>query len=180
MDNVEFSVSHTTRPKRPMEKEGRDYYFTGREEFAGLVEKDELLEWAEVHGHLYGTSRREISKKSSSGDVLLDIDVQGASQVRQKITNAVFVFILPPRYRELKKRLEQRGEDDPNIIQRRLETARKEIQSYTDFDYIIINDDLDQAAEKLKSIVAAARCRIDERRKQIGPVLKSFLERKPE
>jgi len=174
MEDVRFSVSHTTRKKRPTEEEGRDYYFIEKPEFQDMIRNQRWLEWAEVHGHFYGTSRREVEKKSLSGDVLLDIDVQGAAQIRTKTKKATFIFILPPRFQELKKRLEKRGEDDEKTIQRRMKTAQKEIRCYTDFDYIVINDDLDQAVWECKSVIAAARCRLPVRQKEILPILESF------
>lgn len=176
LEKIEFSVSHTTRPKRTGEKEGRDYYFTGEQEFREMIREGRMLEWAEVHGHLYGTSRREIKIKSSQGDVLLDIDIQGAAQVRKKVREACFVFILPPHYRELKRRLEQRGSDDPDSIRRRLETAREEIGRYSDFDYIVVNDDLEKASVELNAVITAARCRLPVRQKEITPILASFSQ----
>ena len=175
MKNVSFSVSHTTRPKRPTEAEGRDYYFIKDNEFRSMVRNDRMLEWAEVHGHLYGTSRREAAKESSrGGDVLLDIDVQGAAQVREKADKAYFIFILPPRFQELKKRLQRRGEDDEKTIRSRLETARQEIRHYMEFDYIIVNDDLDKAVGECRSIITAAGCLRSVRQQEIQPVLASF------
>lgn len=179
MDDVHFSVSHTTRKKRPTEEEGRDYYFIDGHKFQDMVRNGRMLEWAEVHGHFYGTSRGEVKKKSASGDVLLDIDVQGAAQVRERAKKTQFIFILPPRFQELKKRLEQRGEDDEETIARRLKTAQKEIRHYSDFDYIVINDKLEQAVFECKAVITAARCRMPVRQKEILPVLASFSGRYP-
>jgi guanylate kinase len=174
LDNVEFSVSYTTREKRETEKEGKDYYFISQEEFKKLIQEDKLAEWAVVHGNYYGTPVRELEKKSGGGDVLLDIDVQGARQIREKVKKAVFVFIFPPLFPELKRRLEQRGQERKESIKRRLEVAKREIRQYYQFDYIIINDRLDKAAEELKAVILNQRCRTEIRKKEILPILRSF------
>lgn len=176
VEGLEFSVSHTTRKKRETEQEGKDYYFVSKEEFQELTEGNLFIEWAVVHGHYYGTSRREIERKAVQKSLLLDIDVQGAQQVKEKHKKAIFIFVLPPRYNELKKRLVSRGQDSPNTIRKRLEMAKKEIRSYTMFDYIIINDKLKDAAEELKSIIISKRCLLDVRQKEIVPILQSFSE----
>lgn len=177
MENIQFSVSHTTRKKRPTETEGRDYYYIGENEFQEMIRNERLLEWAKVHGSFYGTSRREIKKKTLEGDVLLDIDVQGAAQIREKTKKAHFIFILPPRFQELKKRLEQRGEDDEKTILRRLKAAQEEIQHYLDFDYIVVNEDLEQAVCECKAVIEAARCRMEVRQNEILPILASFSQK---
>jgi guanylate kinase len=176
VEGLSFSVSHTTRKKRETEQEGEDYYFVSEEEFQKLIEGNLFIEWAVVHGHYYGTSRREIDRKTIQQSLLLDIDVQGAQQVKEKNKKAIFIFILPPRYHELKKRLESRGQDSPQTIKNRLEMAKKEIRSYPMFDYIIINDKLEGAAEELKSIIVSQRCLLDVRQKEIIPILQSFSE----
>lgn len=176
VEGLEFSVSHTTRKKRETEQEGKDYYFVSKEKFQELAEGNLFIEWAVVHGHYYGTSRREIERKAVQQSLLLDIDVQGAQQVKEKHKKAIFIFVLPPRYHELKKRLVSRGQDSPNTIKNRLEMAKKEIRSYTMFDYIIINDELEDAAEELKSIIISQRCLLDVRQKEIVPILQSFSE----
>jgi len=176
VEGLEFSVSHTTRKKRETEKEGEDYYFVSEEEFQELVDGNLFIEWAVVHGHYYGTSKREIDRKAMQHSLLLDIDVQGAQQVKEKHKKAIFIFILPPRYHELKKRLESRGQDSPRTIKNRLEMAKREIRSYPMFDYIIINDKLEDAAEELKSIIVSQRCLLDVRQKEIIPILQSFSE----
>lgn len=174
--DLEFSVSHTTRKKRETEREGEDYYFVSKEEFKELVDANLFIEWAVVHGHHYGTSRREIERKAIQQSLLLDIDVQGARQIKEKHKKALFIFVLPPRYNELKKRLESRGQDSPQTIKKRLEMARREIRSYPMFDYIIINDKLEDAAEELKSIIISQKCLLDIRQKEIVPILQSFSE----
>ncbi len=171
---VRFSVSHTTRPRRPSEKDGRDYHFVDRAEFERKIRRNAFVEWAVVHGQLYGTSKREVTSRGKGGDVLLDIDVQGARQVRALDLDAVFVFILPPAFRELKRRLAGRGEDKPAIVESRLKTARLEIKDYDRFDYIVINDRLDRAVLELESIILASRCRLSERKAQVRPILRSF------
>lgn len=176
LDNVEFSVSYTTREKRETEKEGKDYFFISQDEFKKLIKEDKLAEWALVHGNYYGTSKRELEKKSGGADLLLDIDVQGALQIKEKLKKVVFVFVLPPLFPELKKRLEQRGQEDEESINRRLEVAKREIRQYYQFDYIIINDRLDKAAEELKAVILNQRCRTEIRKKEIMPILRSFSE----
>jgi len=171
---VRFSVSHTTRPRRPSEKDGRDYNFVDRAEFERMIRRNAFVEWAVVHGQLYGTSKREGTSRGKGGDVLLDIDVQGARQVRALDLDAVFVFIFPPAFRELKRRLAGRGEDKPAIVESRLKTARLEIKDYDRFDYIVINDRLDRAVLELESIILASRCRLSERKAQVRPILRSF------
>jgi len=172
--NLHFSVSHTTREKRPSEKDGVDYYFISEEEFRSMIGSDKMAEWAIVHGNIYGTSRREIEKKSSQGDLILDIDIQGASQLKDKFRKAVFIFVLPPSYEELKKRLEKRGDVSSESIRQRLETSRKEIRFYSDFDYIVINDKIESASQELVSIILSVRCRIEEKQKEIGPIIRTF------
>jgi guanylate kinase len=174
LGDVEFSVSHTTRKKRNTERDGVDYYFVSEQEFQNLIEEEKLVEWAVVHGNHYGTSRRELEKKGTRGDLLLDIDVQGAQQIKEKFKKAVFVFILPPHFPELKKRLETRGQDSPGSIRERLEMAGKEIRYYSQFDYIVINDKLDKAAQELKSVILSQRCLLETRRKEIVSILRSF------
>lgn len=176
VENVEFSVSYTTRKKRDSEQEGQDYFFISKAEFEQKIEMGKLAEWAVVHGHYYGTSKGEIEKKGSKKDLLLDIDVQGAQQIKTKVKKAVFIFILPPLFQELKTRLEKRGEESTGLIERRLEIAKKEIRFYHEFDYIVINDKLDKARKELTSIILATRCRLDSRKKEIMPILRSFFE----
>lgn len=176
VENVEFSVSYTTRKKRDSEQEGQDYFFISKAEFEQKIEMGKLAEWAVVHGHYYGTSKGEIEKKGSKKDLLLDIDVQGAQQIKTKVKKAVFIFIVPPLFQELKTRLEKRDEEAADLIERRLEIAKKEIRFYPEFDYIVINDKLDKARKELTSIILATRCRLDSRKKEIMPILRSFFE----
>lgn len=172
--NVRFSVSHTTRPRRPSEQDGRDYHFIGRPEFERMIAKKQFVEWALVHGYYYGTSKKEIDEKSAIGDLILDIDVQGARQIKSSPLRAVFVFILPPKYEELRKRLRDRGEDGPDIIDRRLRNAKREIRHYADFDYVVVNNKLDRAVLELESVILSSRCRTDVRNAEVRSILKSF------
>ncbi len=173
LEKVKFSVSFTTRTKRASEVEGQDYHFVSEDEFKNMVREGSLVEWAEVHGNLYGTSRKELEKKGLHSDLLLDIDVQGARQIKEKFADACFIFILPPVFPELRKRLEKRGED-PETIDRRLQVARQEIKYYHTFDYIVVNDDLGKAVEELESIVISQRCRTVRRKNEIVSILDSF------
>ncbi len=172
--NIRFSISHTTRPRRPSEQDGRDYHFIGRTEFERMVAKKQFVEWALVHGHCYGTSKAEIEEKGAIGDLILDIDVQGARQIKSGPLRAVFVFILPPKHEELRRRLRERGEDKPEIIARRLKNARREIRHYADFDYVVVNNKLDRAVLELESVILGSRCRTDVRKAEILEILKSF------
>ena len=176
MEDVDFSVSFTTRNKRENEINGKDYFFVDRDEFEDMIEKDKFLEYAVVHKEYYGSAKKEVEKKSARKDLLLDIDVQGAQQIREKMKKAVFIFILPPVFAELKRRLEKRGQESPESIKKRLEEAKKEIRHYPDFDYIIVNDDLEKALLKIKSIILSVRCRLDVSQKNILPILRSFSD----
>jgi guanylate kinase len=172
--NVQFSVSHTTRPKRNYEEDGREYYFVSDKEFERMIARKRFVEWAVVHGHYYGTSKKEVEEKRERKDVILDVDVQGAAQIRKKYKKAVFVFVLPPRFQELKRRLEERGADSPAVIRQRLRDAKKEIREYVHFGYIVVNDRLDKAVLELESIILSARCRLEVRKKNIRPIVRSF------
>ena len=174
--DVQFSVSHTTRKKRNSEKEGRDYYFVSKSEFEQMIKEERFAEWIVIHGNHYGTSKREIEKKGTLGDLLLDINVQGAEQIKSKLKRGVFIFILPPLFEELKARLEERGQESPDLIKKRLEVARKDIRFYPDFDYIIINDEMKKASKELEAIILSTRCRLDIKKKEIVPILRSFSE----
>jgi len=159
--NLAFSVSHTTRAPRPGESNGREYHFVDRATFEGMREKLAFLEWAEVHGNLYGTSRAAIEAQQAQGiDVFLDIDVQGARQLReQQLPGAVFLFIAPPSLAELEKRLRGRGTDPEETVQLRLNNARREMEDADRYDYLVINDQLDEAVEILRAVVIAERCK---------------------
>jgi len=174
LGDLEFSVSHTTRPPRPSEKDGVDYYFIPEKTFVGMVREKRFVEWARVHGHLYGTSRAEVERKGRRRDVVLDIDVQGARQVRTQIPGAVHIFIMPPVAGELRRRLVRRREDSPEAVERRLRNARAEIRAFDEFDYVVVNDDLAKAAADLKAVIVASRHRTCAMAGALKPVLRSF------
>jgi guanylate kinase len=153
--------------------DGREYHFIGLPEFRKMIRRRAFLEWAVVHGAHYGTSRKELDK-GKTGDLILDIDVQGARQVRAKVREAVFTFILPPSFETLRERLLGRGHDAPEAVARRLETARQEARECSRFGHIIINDDLNEAADELAAIVVCHRTRRAARAKDIRRVLASF------
>lgn len=170
-----FSVSYTTRPRRAGERSGRDYFFVTPARFQRMISAGEFMEWANVHGHFYGTSRRQIQKAQSAGkDVLLDIDVQGHRQVRQRVPEAVSIFILPPSFGELRRRLRDRHSDALEVIEKRLENARKEIQCWREYDYLVVNDRLPPATRALRQIVEAAHYRRDAQRDGAQKILETF------
>ncbi len=172
---IVFSVSHTTRAKRGGERDGVDYHFVGRDEFDTLARSGEFLEWAEVYGHCYGTSGHTIEAALERGDdVLLDVDVQGAATIRGKRADAISVFIMPPSYRILRERLEQRKLDKDYVIEQRLKIAREEIVQYRNYDYLIINRDLSEAIAELKAIILGARCRTSVRVESARSIIESF------
>ena len=161
----ELSISVTTRQRRGSEIDGRHYHFRSRREFDSLRDNDELLEWAEVHGNFYATPREPAERAMAEGrDMLFDIDWQGAEQLREKMrADIVSIFILPPSMSELKQRLRRRAEDQDSVIEARLANARAEIEHWRDYDYIVINSDLDAAFAEVEAIVAAERLRRDRR-----------------
>jgi guanylate kinase len=155
---VRPSVSHTTRAPRGQEKHGREYFFVSEPEFDAMVQGNAFVEWAHVHNHRYGTSKRAIEERMAQGsDVILEIDYQGALQIKKIFANAVTIFILPPSWDELRSRLERRGEDAPDVIDIRLENAAAEMAQVSQFDFVIINELFDRAVFDLKSIVHAQR-----------------------
>jgi len=159
-NNISLSISCTTRDPRPGEQEGREYYFTTKQDFLQLRETGQLLEWAEVHGNFYGTPRPPIEKAIALGkDILLEIDWQGARQVRQHFPGVTGIFILPPSIEVLETRLTQRGQDSPSVITRRILAAGSEIAHAPECEYVIINEDFATALNELQKIVAAARLR---------------------
>ena len=171
-----LSVSCTTRPPRPGEENGRDYHFVGVEEFLERVGKGDFVEWAEVHGNYYGTLRQTIEEQLAGGhDLVLEIDWQGAQQVRKAFPQAIGVFILPPSLPTLKERLAGRGTDSAETIARRFAAARDEMRHVDEFDYVIINDDLQQAFANLRSVVAAARLRYSTQRQRHSALFATLL-----
>ena len=160
MDDTVLAVSHTTRQLRPGEQHGVDYFFIDREGFEDMVAAGEFLEYAEVFGNLYGTSKGEVNRLRQAGkNVLLDIDWQGARKVRQQIPDVKSIFVLPPSREELEKRLRARGQDSDAVIASRMQEAEDEMSHRDEYNYIVVNDDLDRALEDLKSIISG---RIDE------------------
>ncbi len=156
---VVFSVSHTTREPRPNEQNGREYHFVDRSEFHRLAQEDQFLEWAEVHGNLYGTSRAELGRAAAARGILFDIDHQGARQIKCAVPEVVTVFILPPSMSVLLSRLRGRASEDEETVFRRYSLARSEIAHYGMFDYVLVNDDLATATEQLVAIFRAEECR---------------------
>lgn len=159
VNGLVFSVSHTTRRPRATEADGREYHFVDRDGFERLIREDAFLEWAEVHDNLYGTSRAEVERARGARGILFDVDHQGARQIKSVRPDAVAVFILPPSMAVLKQRLQGRASEDQATVERRFRVARSEIAHYGLFDYVLMNDDLDRATERLVSIVLAEECR---------------------
>lgn len=162
--NLDFSISYTTRSPRGSEQNGREYFFVSREEFKRMLERGEFLEHAEVFGNFYGTARCFLDQALARGnDLLLDIDVQGASQIKQKLPKAISIFVLPPSRKELELRLRRRsraeGVNSGDIIKRRLDTASREIEQYPNYDYILVNDQLEDSIENLQAVVHYERGR---------------------
>jgi guanylate kinase len=175
MPHLRFSVSYTTRLPRGSEKNGVEYFFVSRQEFESLIRGDNLLEWAQVHGNYYGTSRQFVDDLLHKGeDVLLDIDVQGAKIIRQKRPDALGVFILPPSYDVLRERIERRSLDSGVVIEQRLKRACEEIRHYKEYDYLIINEDIGSSVRELESIISGARCRMAARIGHAKSVLATF------
>ena len=171
-----LSISCTTRKPRPSEQEGEWYHFVSEEEFQRMVERGEFLEYACVFGkHSYGTPRRWLEEARARGlDLVLEIDVQGAAQVKQKLPAAVAIFIVPPSRAVLESRLRERGQDSEEEIARRLERARQEMQHYGNYDYIVINDDLERAGREVQAIATAARCRRSSNEARARNILGTF------
>ena len=170
---VHPAVSHTTRPPRGQEKHGREYFFLSSEEFDGMVLRDAFLEWAHVHGQRYGTSRQAIEERVARGtDVILEIDFQGAINIKRIFSNAVLIFILPPSLEELRARLQRRGEDSAEVIEVRLTNASVEMAQSREFDFVIINEMFERAVFDLKTIVHAQRLKFSAQRRARAEVFK--------
>ena len=158
--DIAYSVSYTTRAPRGQERDGTDYHFVDRERFLAMREAGEFAEWAEVHGNFYGTAKAPVLAMLAQGrDVLFDIDVQGAAQLRKAFPEAVLVFILPPSLAELERRLRGRGTDAAEVIAKRLANARGEVAAAKDFDYLVVNGDLERACDELRAVYLAGRLR---------------------
>jgi guanylate kinase len=172
---LDFSTSVTTRSPRAGEIDGESYQFVTVDQFLQLKDSGELLEWAEVFGNFYGTARSVLEKARRRGhDLILDIDVQGAGQLREKLPGAVTVFILPPSRKELEARLRNRSSDPDEVIERRLKDASREVRNYKQYDYILVNDKLETSFEKLRGILLAERCRKHRVEELITEILNSF------
>ena len=173
--HVQPSVSHTTRAPRGQEKHGREYFFVSEPEFATMVQADAFVEWAHVHNHRYGTSKKAIEERMAQGaDVILEIDFQGALQIKQLFANAVTIFILPPSWDELRSRLERRGEDSPQVIEVRLENAAQEMAQVHQFDFVIINELFDRAVFDMKTIVHSQRLKYPAQRRARANTFKAL------
>ncbi|HEY4485100.1 MAG TPA: guanylate kinase [Nitrospiria bacterium] len=155
---LQYSISYTTRERRPGETDGKDYFFIRESEFMDRARRNEFAEWAKVHGHLYGTHVGFLNRTLGSGvDVLLDVDTQGARSLKKVYPDGIFIFVLPPSMETLMERLRQRGSDSSEEIERRLRVAREEIRHFVEYDYILINDDIGKAIRELESIILAQR-----------------------
>jgi len=173
--NLSYSVSYTTRAPRNGEVNGREYFFVNRDQFEKMVTAGEFLEWANVHGHLYGTARRQVTEEVASGiDIVLEVDVQGAASVRSLGLDSVSVFILPPSLETLRSRLIARGTDSPEQLAVRMRNAPEELSQYSTFDYVIFNDKVDSAATELAAIVVAERARRERQEPLVHDVIEKF------
>ncbi len=172
---IQPSVSHTTRPPRGQEKHGREYFFASSQEFDAMVLAGAFVEWAHVHGNRYGTSKKAIEDRMATGaDVVLEIDFQGALQIKRTFPNAVLVFILPPSWEELRARLERRGEDAPDVIALRVKNAAEEMAQAKEFDFVIINEVFERALFDLKAIVHAQRLKFAAQRRARADTFKAL------
>ena len=175
VQNLRYSVSYTTRAPRPGEVDGREYFFVKRDTFEEMVAAGEFLEWACVHGNLYGTAKNQIIEDTAAGaDLILEVDVQGAASVRQLLMDSVSIFILPPSYEVLRQRLIARGTDSPEELELRLRNAPEELKQYSAFDYVIINDEIDRAVGQLASIIYAERARCMRQEGLVLEVIEKF------
>lgn len=178
LPDLTLSRSYTSRPARAGESDGVDYNFISRERFEAMVGRNEFLEWADVFGNLYGTSAPDSDRCLSTGhDLVLVIDVQGARQVRRLRPDSVGVFVLPPSSQALERRLRGRSKDSEAAIARRLEVARQEVCGFLDYDYVVINDQLDSAVDRLRSIILAERARLAHMRTKADSIVETFKER---
>jgi len=173
--HLAFSISYTTRPPRPAETPGVDYIFISRKDFEDRLARGEFLEYAEVFGNYYGTNRETFESATHQGqDLVLDIDVQGARQLKVAIPQAISIFVLPPSRDVLEQRLRSRSQDTEEVIQRRLRGAAEEVQNYTQYDFVLINRDIEEASARLATIVKAERLRKARMEEEVRPILESF------
>ncbi len=174
LPEMKFSVSYTTRSPRPGEREGVEYHFVSHDEFQKMIQTGAFAEWTEVHGYYYGTSNRFLKDcLARDVDVILDIDTQGAEQIHESHPDGVFIFILPPEIADLKARLTRRGSESQEMIDLRLRNASREIEKVDKYDYVVINDEIDAAVERIKAIIIAEKCRRDRVLHQLKSRLKS-------
>ncbi len=176
MDNIQVSISHTTRPQRPGEQDGVNYHFIAPERFHAMVSNAEFLEHAEVFGNFYGTAEAWVEQTLAQGiDVILEIDWQGADQIRRALPDTVGIFILPPSLEALQQRLTQRGQDDPKVIEARMQKAINEMSHYVEADYLIVNQVFDEALADFKALIRAQRLTLDNQQMRHGPQLEKLL-----
>ena len=176
LPNLRMSRSYTSRALRAGEREGVDYHFITRTAFEGMIDENAFLEWADVFGNLYGTAASDVQLLIDSGqDVVLVIDVQGARQVRQRGTDHTAVFVMPPSYQVLERRLRGRSTEPEAALQRRLETARAEVSSYREYDYVVVNDDLESTVVRLQEIIAAERSRVHRMSRLADSIVRTFF-----
>jgi guanylate kinase len=176
-----FSVSYTTRAPRGSEQNGREYFFVDEPAFRAMIERGEFLEWADVYGHLYGTSALQVEQERIAGrDIILEIDVQGAESIRHKVSDAVSIFILPPSFELLRNRLVARATDSAADLARRLKGAPAEVAQYKLFDYVILNDDINRASQQLAAVIYAERARRERQEITLSDALEDFAAAEPE
>jgi guanylate kinase len=172
---VSYSVSYTTRAPRATEEDGREYFFVSTAVFEEMIGRGEFLEWANVYGYLYGTSQGQVERERKSGhDIILEIDVQGAASIRERINDAVSIFILPPSFELLRQRLLARGTDSPADLERRLRGAPAEVKQHENFQYVILNDDINRASQQLAAIIYAERARRERQEERLKETLADF------
>jgi guanylate kinase len=172
---VSYSVSYTTRAPRGTEQDGREYFFVATAVFEEMIGRGEFLEWANVYGYLYGTSRTQVERQLAAGhDIILEIDVQGAASIRDQIDDAISIFILPPSFELLRQRLVTRGTDSPADLERRLRGAPAEVEQHQNFQYVILNDDINRASQQLAAVIYAERARRERQELRLGDSLVDF------
>src|SRR6476620_2806230 len=173
--NLSYSVSFTTRAPRPAEEDGREYFFIDRATFEQMIERGEFLEWADVYGHLYGTNCNQVERERAAGhDIILEIDVQGAESIREKIPDAVSIFILPPSFELLRGRLLARGTDSAEALEKRMRGAPAEVEQYRHFQYVILNEDINRASQQLAAVIYAERARRERQEVNLRGALEDF------
>jgi guanylate kinase len=173
---VSYSVSFTTRTPRDVERHGREYFFVTQEEFEQMRARNAFLEWAQVHNNFYGTAKAQVEKELDAGrDVILEIDVQGAANVKALIPESIGIFIMPPSFSDLFKRLETRGSEDTTDFNLRMRNSRGEVERYSEFDYVIINDEVGRAATQLSAIFLAERARLTRMNAAVQNILETFV-----